>query len=151
MGNFTKTIKETYEFDGDKIIVHMKRLTRVNANIISPHVELTATRVRQVKNQMGDDFNEEAAMSKALTPAEMSEYLDAAAKVLGDSVTLISGLYIEGEEVKVGSSEFEIVLNSVYFIELIMMMIADLMNNSYMEKEEEKKSEGQPEDTSNQS
>lgn len=130
MGNFTLNIKKEYEFDGDKITVTMKRLSRVNALTITPHIE---------KASKGRSDGDTVSMSSSDT----MEYMEAAGSILRDSVVDISGLYIEGVEVKQGTDKFFTVLDSVYFLNLIMMITNDLVAESFLKVEDEKKSGGQ--------
>lgn len=143
MGKFTQNIEKDYEFDGDNIKVKMKRLSRVNANIINPHILRITKRTAAAIKAEGENFDK----TKLLSAEEMAEYLEATVNVLRDSIVSIDGLFIEGNEVKVGSELYETVLSHVYFTELLVRMVNDLVSSSHMSADDEKKSEDPPEDT----
>ena len=143
MGKFTQNIEKDYEFDGDNIKVKMKRLSRVNANIINPHILRITKRTAAAIKAEGENFDK----TKLLSAEEMAEYLEATVNVLRDSIVSIDGLFIEGNEVKVGSEQYETVLTHVYFTELLVRMVNDLVSSSHMSADDEKKLEDPPEDT----
>ena len=126
MSNFTRSITKSYEFDKDLITVKMNRLSRINAQLIMPHVE----KMSGDKNK----FSLDEAMS----------FMNDASKVIQDSVKEINGLFVEGEEVKVGTELFDEVVGSTYFMNLLMEISNDLISESFLSKDDEKKSEGQP-------
>jgi hypothetical protein len=144
MGKFTQNIEKDYEFDGDNIKVKMKRLSRVNANIINPHIMRITKRTAAAVKAEGEDFDK----STLLSADEMAEYMEASATVLRDSIVSMEGLFIEGNEVRVGSELYEVFLNHVYFTELLVRMVNDLFAESHMKGDDEKKLEEPPEDTS---
>ncbi len=144
MGHFTQDFQKEYEFDGDNITVKMKRLTRPNAAIINPHVSRVSERARKAEQEQGKDFDK----SKLLSQEEMVEYMEATEKVLRDSIVRIDGLFIEGNQVVVGSDLYETVLTHVYFTELLVRIVNDLVAASHLTADEEKKSEEPPGDTS---
>lgn len=143
MGKFTQNVEKYYEFDGDNIKVKMKRLSRVNANIINPHILRITDRTAAAIKAEGENFDK----TKLLSADEMAEYMEATATVLGDSIVSMEGLFIEGNEVKVGSELYETVLNHVYFTELLVRMVNDLVSSSHMSADDEKKLEDPLEDT----
>lgn len=137
MGKFTVNVKKEYEFDGDKVVVTMKRLSRFNANVINPHIARISERADKARRSEGEDYDK----SKLLTAEEMNEYMEATATVLKDSIVDIKGLYIESNEVAVNSDLFNAVLEQVYFTELLVRIVNDLVAESHLTGEEEKKSE----------
>lgn len=143
MGKFTQNVEKDYEFDGDNIKVKMKRLSRVNANIINPHILLITNRSKIAEKEQGQFFDK----STLLSADEMAEYMEATATVLRDSIVSMEGLFIEGNEVKVGSELYETVLTHVYFTELLVRMVNDLVSSSHMSADDEKKLGDPLEDT----
>lgn len=130
MGNFTLTIKKYYKFDGDHITVVMRRLSRVNALLITPHINKIAS---------ADVEGDNATMA----PETAMEYMEAAGKVLRESIVSIDGMFIEGQEVKPDNKLLDTVLDSIYFLNFIMDVTNDLVSESFMRESDEKKSEEQ--------
>ena len=130
MGNFTLNIKKEYSFDGDNIVVVMRRLSRVNALLITPHINKIAS---------ADVEGDNATMA----PETAMEYMEAAGKVLRESIVSIEGMFIEGKQVKANDQLFETVLDSIYFLNFIMDVTNDLVSESFMRESDEKKSEEQ--------
>lgn len=124
MSNFTLTLRKEYDFDGDKVIVKMTRLTRPNALLIMPHVQ-------KIADSEGASMDLNATMN----------FMEAASKVLRDSIKEISGLFIEGEEIKAKSPQYEVMLESVYFLNLIISIVNDLVTESFIKDVDEKKPE----------
>lgn len=137
MSKFTLTIRKEYDFDGDKVVAKMSRLTRANALLIMPHVQAASEAVSE---------GGKASMEMADTMA----YMEAAGTVLRSSIKDLSGLFIDNEEVKPGTPLFEAFLESIYFMSLIMGMVNDLVFESFLKVEDEKKPVEQSEETTSE-
>jgi len=134
MSKFTLTIRKEYDFDGDKVVAKMSRLTRTDALLIMPHVQKAADAA-----QSGDKV--------AMAMEDSMAYMEAAGTVLRNSIKDLSGLFIDDEEVKPGGELFSTMLDSIYFMNLMMMMVNDLVSESFLKVEDEKKPDEQSEET----
>lgn len=117
MSQFTPTVKFTTEFDGDKITMTLKRLTRKQLHTCSPIMENL------------DSFEKKL------------EYLDVMAKLLPDVVSDFQGLVIQGKEVSL-----DIILQEGFFGPLIDEISGELFRVSFHQEEDVKKSEGSAEE-----
>lgn len=137
MGNFTKVIETSFEFDGDTISVTMNRLKRKDALSIAPFLKQ-------------DDETGETKMSFE----DNLKFMDVAAELLPKYLKRMGGLFIEGEELTI--KEFEPsnkeladnFIGDVYFIEIISEIIGFLISESFLSDDESKKPESLPGDGS---
>lgn len=111
MGNFTKDITKSYEFDGDKINVTMQRLKRADAMSLAPYMKQTSDGV-------------------AMSFKDQVEFIDAAANVLPNCVTNITGLIIDGAEASF--EEAKVIYTEMYFMPLISQIVRDLVAESFI-------------------
>ena len=131
MSNFTRTFTKNYDFDGDKVHVEMKRLKRAQALTLIPVVQ-------EVSNAAESDDPNKAQMQ---TETAMG-LMEIAEGILKDAIVKVSGLYFDDTEVQVGTEEFEEMLTSVYFMQLIMLIVNDLIEESFLGIDNQKKSGG---------
>lgn len=117
MSKYTPKITTTREFDGDTVAVTLSRMKRKHMLLISGKV---------VVDENGDS-------SLKVTQAEM---LEAMSDVLRECVVEMSGLFdADGEAISLDT-----VLDDLYFFELAMWILSELMVGSRLSKEDEKKS-----------
>lgn len=120
MGNFTKQITKTYEFDGDIVTVTMTRLRRIDAMVLTPFIK-----------QYGDG-------SVKMSFGEQIDFINTAADILPNCIKSFSGLFIEGVEVTRESEEFNIIMEDMYFMSLLSDILKDITVASFVSNEEKK-------------
>jgi len=132
MSKFTKHIKRTYEFDGDTVEVVMARMKRKDAVKIAP--------------KMGQP-NEEGDIT--MTVEQSIKFTDESADMLAKYVVSLDGLK-EEDGTPIDKDALLGEEGPVYFLELLSKMFADLLNASFVKKDDAKKSEGQSEPSTNE-
>lgn len=140
MSGFKRAITKTYDFDGDAVTVTFNSLRRAQAMELSSYVKL------------GEDGE------MVLSFKENLELLEKVSELFPVCIQRLSGLFIEGIEVdyvrdgQVSNPEgWDDFLNNIYFMGLHQLIMADLMNASFLTEEEQKKSEELPAATSKES
>lgn len=127
MGNFTKDFTKVYEFDGDTVSVTMSRLLRKDAMKLTPYVHT--------------DENGNTVMSMD----DQMEMLNLVTELFPIYITKLSGLVVEGEELIIEDRKsnnellYGLFLEQVYFLNLHSMIVADLMSESFVSSDDEKK------------
>ncbi|MCK5609649.1 hypothetical protein KAR91_47690 [Candidatus Pacearchaeota archaeon] len=142
MSKFTKQITKTYEFEGDNVVVKMKRLKRKDAIKLAPFM-----------TEPDEDGKVKMKFEESLN------FMEESCKVLMKYVTSFTGLtdnedkdLVEGEPVYMTAKEVLGEDGSTYFMNLISLMISDLMQASFAGGDKEKKSlDVQQEDISKES
>lgn len=121
MGKFTKSFNISVEFDGDKIDINMNRLTNEQFKILSPFM------------------NEDGVM----TIKDQTEFMMQAAKVVPDSINSISGMSLGDGELVTKDNNFGggVVFSNTYFLGFVGDVTKALMQNSFLNGDELKKSQ----------
>lgn len=132
MGNFTKSVTNTYSFDGDQIQVTFRRLKRHEALQLTPY------------------FSQEDG-DTTMTFKDQMEMSSAVCDLFPDIILSLSGLYIDGKEVvyKKGDkdTDFDEFVSNAYFLTVHTELMTDILNDSFVKESEEKKSEALPKNT----
>jgi len=131
MSKFTKQIKKTYKFEGDTVVVVMKRLHRKDAITLAPFM-----------SQPDKDGQITMAFEDSL------KFADKSCEVLLTHVVSLTGL--TDDETEKGEMTKEDLFGeegATYFMSLISEMMSDLMAASFAGATEEKKLEVPQEDT----
>lgn len=131
MGNYVKNFTETFDFDGDKITIVLKQLTRMDAMELMP--AMANMQGMDVKHMTKDDMD------------NSNKFVEVAASILKDGgyIVSLSGLFIEGRTVSVDSDDMDLVYKDFYFTSFITSVAMFLIKHGSMSKATEKKSEGQ--------
>lgn len=140
MSKFTRNFTTTIEFDGDTVSITMSRLKRKQMLQLAPH--------------MGEpDENGKVKMSLQDNVA----LLDAAQDKIKKNLIAMSGLFVEdGQEVVVADGKpanqelFDLIFEEAYFMNLLGEILSELVQHSFVNEEDAKKSEGPQSDTSQQ-
>ena len=113
MSNFTKSLVEKFNFDGDEVTVTFTRLKRKHLISLAPH--------------MTADGN--------IAFSDQVKFMDAAAEVLPDIITSMTGLKdSDGNALTV-----EDVVNETYFVGLVSDLMTKVMEHSFVQGEQVKK------------
>lgn len=132
MSKFTKQINKTYEFDGDKVTITMKRLKRKDAIKLAPYM-VEPDKDGKVSMKFEDSLL----------------FVDKACEVLSTHVTTMTGLFDSDSEVITKEEVFGDGTET-YFMSLISEVIGDLMEASFTGFDEKKSGKPQ-QDTSTES
>lgn len=130
MSNFTLNFTKTFSFDGDTVTVVMKRLTRESALRLAPYMKT------------GEDGEMRMSFEDNL------KFMDVGAAVLKDCIVSMKGLYVEQNQVDVGTDMFNVVFENMYFLGLLSDMFNELFSESFMDDDDVGKSEEEPADIS---
>ena len=113
MSKFTKSLVETFDFDGDKVTITFKRLKRKHLIALSPH--MTTSGDIEFKDQV--------------------KFMDAAAEVLPDIIESMTGLVdADGNALTV-----EEMVDEMYFVPLVSDLMGKVMEQSFVKDEQVKK------------
>lgn len=130
MSNFSKRFTKEISFDGDEVVVEMRRMKRKDALKLSTFMSV-------------GDGDDEVKMSFT----DQFEMIDVAADMLPKYLISIKGLFIDDVEVSISDDDtMKIVYEEAYFISLLSEIISVLMQKSFLNEDGvEKKSVKSPE------
>lgn len=127
MGSYTKVIKEVIEFDGDTIEVTLKPFKRKDMMKMMPY--------------LGEPDSEG---NYSLSQENQITMIDKAGDLLKKYFIKLEGMTIEDEPVIVGDNEnFNLLFDDFFFVGFLAQVFGLLSGGASVNKETEKKSEGQ--------
>ena len=135
MSGYKPKIVKTFEFDGDKVEVVIKPLSRIQFLKLEP-------------------FFEKSTEGVSIKFDSIEAYMDFCEDILKDKIQSLRGVFIDGEELiyKKGDDNvlFNEILSSTYFMELFQRITAEVILISQAVKNEKELDEVKkisPEDT----
>lgn len=132
MARYTTKFPCTIEFDGDSLECQLRRMKRKHVALASPYMQ------RAHNGDITMSFDDQL------------KFLEVAAEVLEDCLVGISGLVIDDEPFD-KEKHLEIVLDDSYFLSLITDLFSNLMQQSFLSGDDQKKLLKNQDDTSNES
>ena len=142
MSNYIKDFTETFNYAGDTITMTLRQIKRGHALELVPLLNNLVKAKSKINEKDDEDQNEQQV---ALVNAS-NKFTECAARIIKDGkyVKNITGLTIDGVEVKPDSELFnDTVLEDFYFTGLVGMIASTLVSKSTMQDVDEKKLEEQ--------